>query len=100
MIDDAEMLECYRHCANIGAIAMVHAENGIKKYGFQLTRLILGHIIAKESQRMIDEGVTGPEGHEMCRPEHVEAEATQGSFFVFLNLAVSTSNILDDFIKL
>ena len=49
---------------------------------------------------MIDEGVTGPEGHEMCRPEHVEAEATQGSFFVFLNLAVSTSNILDDFIKL
>lgn len=30
MIDDAEMMECYRHCANIGAIAMVHAENGMK----------------------------------------------------------------------
>ena len=34
MIDDAEMLECYRHCANIGAIAMVHAENGINNMVF------------------------------------------------------------------
>ena len=49
MIDDAEMLECYRHCQQIGAIAMVHAENG--------------DIIAHESQRMIDEGVTGRDCH-------------------------------------
>ena len=48
---------------------------------------------------MIDEGVTGPEGHEMCRPEHVEAEATQDSFF-FRNFAMSKSKILDDSVKL
>ena len=63
MLEDDEMLECYRHAAGIGALAMVHAENG--------------HIIDRESKRMVAEGVTGPEGHEMCRPEHVEAEATQ-----------------------
>ena len=25
MIDDAEMLECYRHCANIGAIGKLQS---------------------------------------------------------------------------
>lgn len=40
---------------------------------------------------MIDEGVTGPEGHEMCRPEHVEAEATQDSLLSDTLLSKSKS---------
>eukprot|EP00731_Ephydatia_muelleri_P016546 Em0009g970a len=62
MLRDGELLEVFARCKELGALAQVHAENG--------------DIIATMGEKMIKMGITGPEGHEMCRPEEVEGEAT------------------------
>ncbi|XP_078334734.1 dihydropyrimidinase-like isoform X2 [Crassostrea virginica] len=63
MLNDDELYESFKRIKELGALGMVHAENG--------------HLIAEKSKEMLKLGITGPEGHEMCRPEEVEAEATQ-----------------------
>eukprot|EP00124_Ichthyophonus_hoferi_P000883 Ihof_evm7s38 gene=Ihof_evmTU7s38 len=62
MINDFEMMHMFKHCRSLGALAQVHAENG--------------DVIAENQKKMLSLGITGPEGHEMCRTEEVEAEAT------------------------
>lgn len=62
MLRDDELLKAFTRCKEIGALAQVHAENG--------------DVIDVQSKKMIELGITGPEGHEMCRPEDVEGEAT------------------------
>ncbi|XP_020241860.1 dihydropyrimidinase isoform X2 [Asparagus officinalis] len=62
MINDDLLLQAFEKCKSLGALAMVHAENGDG--------------VAEGQKKMIDLGITGPEGHALSRPPVLEGEAT------------------------
>ncbi|GMY16004.1 dihydropyrimidinase [Fagus crenata] len=62
MVNDELLLEGLKKSKSLGALAMVHAENGDAVYEGQ--------------KRMIELGITGPEGHALSRPPLLEGEAT------------------------
>ena len=62
MVTDDEMFPSFQRCAQLGAMPLVHAENG------DVVALLQAHYLAQ--------GVTGPEGHSYSRPPEVEGEAT------------------------
>jgi dihydropyrimidinase len=61
MVNDEEMFASFRRCAELGAMPLVHAENG--------------DVVAALQAKLMAEGVTGPEGHAWSRPPEVEGEA-------------------------
>ena len=62
MVNDEEMFSSFSRCAELGAMPLVHAENG------DIVLALQKHYMAK--------GITGPEGHALSRPPEVEGEAT------------------------
>ena len=54
IINDELLLEGLKKCKSVGALAMVHAENG--------------DAVFEGQKRMIELDITGPEGHALSRP--------------------------------
>lgn len=68
MVNDDEMFASFRRCGELGAIPLVHAENG--------------DIVADLQARLLAEGNDGPEGHAYSRPPEVEGEATNRAIMI------------------
>ena len=61
MCDDETLVNSFKRCRELGALATLHAENGELVYTLQ--------------QDIYDKGIHGPEGHPLSRPPEVEGEA-------------------------
>ncbi len=68
MVNDDEMFHSFSRCAALGAMPLVHAENG--------------DIVYRMQQYYLDKGLTGPEGHAYSRPPEVEGEATNRAIMI------------------
>jgi dihydropyrimidinase len=62
-LNDYELFRGFSIARELGAISMVHAENG--------------DLVVAGQRRVLEQGIHGPEGHSFSRPPEVEAEATR-----------------------
>ena len=68
MVNDDELYNSFLRCAGLGAMPLVHAENGD----------VIWHL----QQHYLGTGVTGPEGHSYSRPPAVEGEAANRAIMI------------------
>jgi dihydropyrimidinase len=68
MVNDDEMFASFSRCAELGALPLVHAENG--------------DVVAELQRRLLAQGNTGPEAHAYSRPPEVEGEATNRAIMI------------------
>ena len=68
MVNDDELFASFQRCAALGALPLVHAENG--------------DIVAALQEKYMAEGASGPEGHAYSRPPEVEGEATNRAIMI------------------
>ncbi|WP_117191670.1 dihydropyrimidinase [Rhizobium terrae] len=68
MVNDDEMFASFQRCAELGALPLVHAENG--------------DVVAAMQTKLMDEGNDGPEAHAYSRPASVEGEATNRAIII------------------
>ncbi|WP_406855847.1 dihydropyrimidinase [Alsobacter sp. KACC 23698] len=68
MVNDEEMFASFQRCAELGAMPLVHAENG--------------DLVAALQQKLLKDGITGPEGHAYSRPPSVEGEAANRAIMI------------------
>ncbi len=68
MVQDDEMYASFKRCAELGAMPLVHAENG--------------DVVADLSAQLLADGNNGPEAHAYSRPPQVEGEATNRAIMI------------------
>jgi dihydropyrimidinase len=68
MVDDDEMFSSFQRCAELGALPLVHAENG--------------DVVAQMQAKLLAAGNDGPEAHAYSRPAEVEGEATNRAIMI------------------
>lgn len=68
MVNDDELFASFKRLSELGATALVHAENG--------------DVVAEMTAKLLAEGNTGPEAHAYSRPSQVEGEATNRAIMI------------------
>lgn len=82
MLNDSDFLNVLERCKELGAVCMVHAENG--------------ELVQRAQKKILEMGIIGPEGHYLSRPEIFESESTHKAviFSEFVNTPLYVVHVM------